>query len=205
MSGAFIIIEGGDGAGKDTQIDLLKNTLPPEQFVFTREPGGTPLGKKLRALLLESPEPMVQEAEAFLFLADRAEHMAKVVKPALMAGKHVVSNRSWVSLVAYQVFGRNRPDMRAFIDEAHELVYKAVRPDLIVYLDITPEDGLRRAAARGAMNTMDSAGLDFHKRVYRGFQECLTQEAHVLTLDATRSIEDLHREILTRVYDVTKQ
>ena len=149
MSGQFIIIEGGDGAGKDTQIDLLKEKLSGENVVFTREPGGTALGKELRKLLLEGPEPMVQEAEAFLFLADRAEHMAKVVEPAVAEGKHVISNRSWVSLVAYQVFGRNRPDMRKFIDAAHELVYKAVRPDLIVYLDITPEEGLKRAAARG--------------------------------------------------------
>ena len=107
MKGKFIVIEGGDGAGKDTQIELLKKDFP--DFIYTREPGGTPLGKVLREMVLhKSYGELPLLTEAFLFLADRAQHVAEVVAPALAADKTVVVNRSWVSMMAYQVYGREQ-------------------------------------------------------------------------------------------------
>src|SRR5437016_13442588 len=97
MSGKFIVVEGGDGAGKDTQIELLKKDFP--DFIYTREPGGTELGKVLREMVLhESHGSLPLLTEAFLFLADRAQHAAQVVAPAIAAGKMVISNRSWISM-----------------------------------------------------------------------------------------------------------
>src|SRR5271165_6927320 len=105
MRGKFIVIEGGDGAGKDTQIGLLKREFTGEHFIYTREPGGTALGKVLRDMLLyESYGSLPLLTEVFLFLADRAQHVEEVILPALTAGKNVISNRSWVSMVAFQIY-----------------------------------------------------------------------------------------------------
>src|SRR3989344_6422130 len=125
IKGTFIVIEGGDGAGKDTQIELLKKEFNGPEFVYTREPGGTALGKVLREMLLhESYGALPLLTEVFLFLADRAQHAAEVVVPALKKGKTVISNRSWISMVAYQLHGRDRLDMRAFVEPAIAEAYK---------------------------------------------------------------------------------
>jgi dTMP kinase len=203
-TGRFIILEGGEGAGKDTQMELLKQALPEGAFVFTREPGGTALGKRLREILLESENVVTNETEALLFLADRAQHMAEMVRPSVEHGLHVISNRSWVSLIAYQIYGRGRRDMLPFISAAHELVYKEVKPDLIIYLDISPEESARRVQERGnGKDTMERNDPDFFGRVRAGFIETLKGEPAALALDATRSREDLHAEILGKIRTLT--
>lgn len=201
--GAFIVIEGGDGAGKDTQIDLLTKVLPPERFLFTREPGGTPVGQKLRAILLEGREAISDETEALLFLADRAEHMNTIVRPAIEKGTNVISNRSWLSLIAYQIYGRGRLDMLPLVNAAHDLIYRNTRPDLIIYLDIPPEAGILRTHHRGHKDAMEREQLAFHDRVHSGFAAELKKEPNAVMLDATKPPGDLHKKILERIQSLS--
>lgn len=203
MRGKFIVFEGGEGAGKDTQIDLLKATVLGDQFVFTREPGGTPLGAKVRSILLDTTEEVSVEAEAFLFLADRAQHAATRIVPALESGTHVVSNRAFYSSIAYQVYGRVRFDLRPILDLAHEKIYAHSMPDLVVWLDLDPQVGLVRAAARGRMNRIDLASVETHERVRQGFAAQLEGKPNVLKIDATAPIEGIHHVILERIQKLT--
>lgn len=195
MKGKFIVFEGGDGAGKDTQIDLLKAELPTEQFVFTREAGGTPLGKELRRLLLSHEYPVSDLAEAFMFLADRAQHMAELVRPSLEKGLHVISNRSWVSLMAYQVYGGQQEHLLPLVNFAHEEIYQGQAPDAIIFLDVDPEVGLERSGKRGTLDRIEVASLDFHKRVQQGFYTALKKAKNVHQIDAMRPIEDIKEEV----------
>lgn len=199
--GKFIVVEGGEGAGKDTQIDLLKEKFSPEEVVFTREPGGTEVGKALRALLLDGTHPVSKNAEVFMFLADRAQHMAELVTPSLQNGQHVISNRSWISFIAYQVYGREQEHLLPLIEMAHKEIYKDQEPDLVIFLDVDPEIGLERTKKRGSMNVIDRAPLEFHKCVQKGFQKALENMQSVATIDASRSIEEVQEE----VYDVVKK
>lgn len=192
MRGKFVVFEGGDGAGKDTQIDLLKQELP--DALYTREPGGTPLGKELRKLLLDGEDISVT-AEALLFLADRAQHMEEIVAPALVSGTNVISNRSRYTLVAYQVYGRNCHDLKPLIDVAHEYIYREYTPDLIIWLDLEAKEGLRRAEGRGDRNRIDRAPLDVHERIRQGFVEQFYGMKNVAKIDASRSIEEVQADV----------
>lgn len=199
MKGKFIVFEGGDGAGKDTQIDLLKKTLPAEEFLFTREPGGTDLGKELRHLLLESSYDIDDVAEAFMFLADRAQHTAKLIRPSLEKGVNVISNRSWISFVAYQIYGRQQEYLLPLIEFAHREIYKDLEPDLVIFLDIEPEEGILRSEKRGDMNSIDRAPLEFHRRVQQGFYTALNKAKKVDRIDAAGSVEDIHKRVYATV------
>ncbi|MFZ4519804.1 MAG: dTMP kinase [Microthrixaceae bacterium] len=170
MSAArFIVFEGGEGCGKSTQAALLAERLAA---VLTRQPGGTALGRSLRALLLAERDdsaggaPMDPRAEALLMAADRAQHEAEVIGPALAAGRHVVCDRYIGSSVAYQGHGRGlAPDEVAHISEW------AVggRPaDLVVLLEVDPDEAARRRGAPS--DRIESAGAEFHRRVAAGFR-----------------------------------
>ncbi len=137
--GFFIILEGGEFAGKTTQANLLLKYFQRLQIsaIKTKEPGGTLLGKKIRRLLLFSREKPDFKAEAFLFSADRSEHYSKVIIPNLQDNKVIVSDRGWPSTIAYQGFGRgiSLKFLQYLINEA---TFK-VKPDLVIFLDIAPE------------------------------------------------------------------
>jgi dTMP kinase len=201
----FITFEGGDGSGKSTQLRLLADYLSARgrQVVCTREPGGTNLGKMIRRVLLEAGDEKISpETELFLYLADRAQHVREVVRPALAAGKIVLCDRFTDSTLAYQGYGRE-VDLR-MLDELNRMASGGVVPDLTFLLDCPPELGLSRTAAR--METQkprarredrfERKEREFHDRVRRGFLELARKDAkRIRLLDARRSIEDLHTEI----------
>src|SRR3989344_5996221 len=150
--GAFIVIDGGDGAGKDTQIARIKNFFcGPVDVLFTREPGGTAIGKQLRKVLLSSENTALSpETELLLFSAARAQFMKEIVIPALKAGRNVVTNRFDSSTAAYQIYGRQRAHLRplfasinalALTDATTGTIY---RPDLYILLDVLPKTGIIR-------------------------------------------------------------
>src|SRR3989338_5515447 len=142
MKGKFILVEGGDGAGKDTHVERLRELLKDRETVFTREPGGTRLGKTLREMLLHgSHGPVSLPAELFLFMADRAQNMEEVIKPALAAGKVVVSYRSFMSFLAYQIYGREQYGWQDFLQTGINKIYEGITVDLAVVLDVSPEAG----------------------------------------------------------------
>jgi dTMP kinase len=166
--GAFITLEGGEGAGKTTQLRLLAERLRAagREVVETREPGGTPSAERIRALLLgEGPwEPVT---EALLHFAARREHVAGLVLPALAKGRVVLSDRFADSTLAYQCFGLGLP--RAVWDRLAEVTLEGLRPDLTLVLDLPVARGLARASARGGNNRYEALPEAFHARVRAGF------------------------------------
>jgi dTMP kinase len=170
--GVFITLEGGEGVGKTTQQVLLVERLHQEGYacLCTREPGGTALGKTLRELLLHG-DPFSPLAELLLYAADRAEHVSKVVAPALAAGQVVVCDRFTDSTLAYQGYGRGL-DLEK-IRQLNGLATGGLQPHLTLWLDLPPEVGLARV---GLADRLEQEHLEFHRRVYQGFQALAAAE-----------------------------
>lgn len=201
--GLFVTFEGGDGAGKGTQLGLLGAWLTDagHRVVRTREPGGTGLGLELRELILHRPDEIAPRAEALMYAADRAQHVATVVRPALADGAIVLQDRYLDSSVAYQGSGR---DLGA--DEVRSLSLWAtdgLLPDLTVLLDIDPGIGLARVAAANRdreYDRLEAESLAFHTRVREAFLSLAAREPERwLVLDATASRESLADRIRSAV------
>jgi dTMP kinase len=204
--GIFLVFEGGEGAGKSTQVDLLATTLIAEGWdvVVTREPGATEIGKRIRSLLLDQPAgpagaaTLTPRAEALLYAADRAHHVASVVRPALAKGSIVISDRYIDSSLAYQGAGRTLP-----VDQVSWLSSWAtggLLPDLVVLLDIDPAVGLARAAGRGTTDRLEAEHLAFHERVRYAFLDLAGQDPRrYLVVDAARPQAEIAAEIAERV------
>ncbi len=197
--GTFIVIEGGDGVGKDTQVSLLQKEFG--DFLYTREPGGTALGKVLREMLLhEAHGSLPPLTEAFIFLADRAQHVSEVIAPALASGKNVVSNRSWISMLAYQIYGREGFDMQSVVESATSLIYRDCPIDLAIILDAPPEVGAARQRAQGKpLDVLESLPLEARERIRNGFLEVAKGLPKAVLLDADRSVEEVYRDVRTAV------
>ena len=200
MNGLFLTLEGGDGAGKTTQADLLQSWLEDRghEVVRTREPGGTRLGKALRDLLLHG-ESVSPRAEALLYAADRAQHVTEVVRPALGRGAVVVQDRYIDSSVAYQGGGRvlNSDDIRRISDWASE----GLAPALTILLDVPPATAAERMSDAGrAADRLESEAEDFHQSVRDEFLRIADAEpARFLVLDGTDEIDEVHGAIIARV------
>ncbi|MFF5234326.1 dTMP kinase [Dactylosporangium sp. NPDC000521] len=204
VSGLFIVFEGGEGAGKSTQVKHLAEALRKlgRDVVVTREPGATALGARIRSLVLDPPdvtgEVVTPRAEALLYAADRAHHVASVVRPALTRGAVVVSDRYVDSSLAYQGAGRTLP-----VDEVSWLSKWAtggLKPDLVVLLDLEPSIGLARAGRRGDADRLESESLAFHERVRYAFLDLAAADpSRYLVLDASMPPEALAAGVLQRV------
>ena len=204
MTGTFITFEGGDGAGKSTQAELLGSWLEArgEEVVRTREPGGTRLGSEIRRLLLHGGEEVGDvdpRAEALLYAADRAQHVARVIRPALERGAWVVQDRYIDSSLAYQGAGRvlNVAEVRRISEWASEGLW----PQLTVLLDLDPATAAERRDARGGTaDRLESEAAEFHAAVREGFLGLA--EAHpdrYLVVDAALPAEDIHGKIIAAV------
>lgn len=173
MKGVFITFEGNEGCGKSTQIAMLCDYLKSRKIecVLTREPGGTVLAEKIRALLLDvkSGAKIFPKAELLLFEAARAQHVDEIIKPALASGKFVISDRFFDSSTAYQ--GGARGLGEAFVKSANALAVGDCIPDLTILLDVPAELGLERARVRdgGYSDRMGSEKLEFYESVRRSF------------------------------------
>ncbi|QIM15262.1 dTMP kinase [Leucobacter insecticola] len=199
MSGLFITLEGGDGAGKSTQAELLAGWLEERgrEVVRTREPGGTTLGVELRKLLLHGGD-VSPRAEALLYAADRAQHIATVVRPALERDAVVVQDRYIDSSLAYQGAGRvlSVEDVRRISEWASDGLW----PQLTVLLDIDPGEGATRRVSRGGSDDrLEAEAIEFHRAVREGFLELAKQGPdRFLVIDATLSADEIHARILAR-------
>ena len=198
-TGAFIVIEGGEGAGKSTQVRELTVWLREQGFdvVGTRQPGATKLGMRLRGLLLDRENTHITpRAETLLYAADKADHVEQEILPALQRGAVVISDRYIDSTLAYQGAGRELS-----VDEIREVNVWATQglvPDLTVLLDVDPEEGLSRLG--GPTDRIESESADFHNRVRKGFRALAEEHPErYLVLDAQEPHEQVTREIQRRV------
>jgi dTMP kinase len=204
--GRFIAFCGGEGAGKSTQIALLAAHFATSRrpALMTREPGGTPEGQHLRKLLLTaSAGSWTPLAETLLMVADRAQHIERVIAPALDAGTHVVSDRFVLSTLSYQGAGRGVP--AALIRDLHRQACADLWPDLTVIFDIDPAIGLERSRRRLSRSGSDESrfealDLAFHQRVRAGFlDEAKASDRPHAVIDATRPIGEIATEIAALV------
>jgi len=196
--GLFVVFEGGDGSGKSTQLGLLREHLEGLGLpvVVTREPGGTGAGERIREILLD-PETvgLHDRAEALLYAAARAQHVAEVIEPALAEGKVVLCDRFIDSSIVYQGAGRGLGEYR--IEELNLWATGDVVADLIVLLDVSVDEGLRRAGSGGGHDRLEAAGEDFHASVRDAYRRRADAEPHRwLLLDGRLAVDDLHARIL---------
>lgn len=194
--GLFVVFEGGEGSGKSTQMAAFANWLRARglEVVITREPGGTAIGDRIRDILLDkNASEMDARAEALLYAADRAQHVAEIIRPALEAGKVVVSDRFVDSSLAYQGLGRGLG-----VDEIlsiSEWATGALKPDLVFYLRVDPSAGLRRAG--GNPDRIEDAGLEFHDRVGAAYLELAKRwPGRFAVIDASRSKAEVHADVI---------
>ena len=194
MRGLFITFEGADGCGKTTQLNLLAEFLRKKGFevIITREPGGKGLGEKIRKILLNYDGDVSANCEAFLFLADRAQNIDIVVKPAIKAGKIVLCDRHTDSTLAYQGYGRGVDLMQAKM--LNKIATSGVIPDLTFVFDIDVETSMARVGKN--KDRMESAGIEFHERVRKGYLEIAKQEPErVKVINSKGSIENIFEEV----------
>jgi len=201
-SGRFITLEGGEGAGKSTQIMRLKNWLEARgrSVIVTREPGGSPGAEMVRKLLVEGPaERWDGTTEALLHFAARRDHLRSAVWPALKQGRWVVSDRFADSTRAYQGYGHGL-DL-AMLDRLYAIAVGDFRPDLTLILDLPVETGLERAAARrGTETRYESLPRDFHDRVRAGFLEIAKSEPkRCVVIDASKDADTIAVAVATVV------
>ena len=194
--GRFIVLEGGEGSGKSTQATLLSAAL---EAVQTREPGGTAVGAQLREVLLgRGTTGLSDRAEALLMAADRAQHVAEVVEPALAAGRHVVCDRFLGSSVAYPGYGRGLDPVE--VRDLSVWATAGLLPDLVVLLTVPAEESVRRTG--GARDRIEDAGTDFHQRVADGFAaQAAADPDRWVVVDGTGTKDEVSATVRAAVAD----
>lgn len=206
--GRLIVFEGGEGAGKTTQLRRLAAQLNDDRISYAvfREPGGTPLGDAVRDLLLHTDGHVEAAAEAALFIASRAQLVGAEVRPALERGKHVLLDRFLLSTYAYQIHGRGLPEEELRV--ANRLATGGLVPDLTLLLTLPAETGLARAGARGAADRIERADVDFHERVAQAFAtfgSAEWQRTHpecgpIVAVDARGTVDEVGKRVSAAVY-----
>jgi dTMP kinase len=210
----FITLEGGEGAGKTTQVVHLAGFLARQgvKSILTREPGGTVLGKQIRAVLLNPDHAgMAAETELLLYMADRAEHVHTVIRPALAAGTTVLCDRFFDATLVYQ--GVARGLTAEWIGQLHDLVFTGLKPDLTLLLDLSPEVGLaraRRQLEKGVRSRRESRfegeTLIFHQRVREGYLALAHQEpGRFRVIDAGQEEPRVRKDIQAAVEAVLNE
>ncbi|RHB47003.1 dTMP kinase [Exiguobacterium sp. AM39-5BH] len=198
MKGMFITVEGPDGSGKTTQLQLLVRSLTEigYEVVVTREPGGTKVGNSIREVLL-SPEhdEMTPRVEMMLYAASRAQNIDQVIRPALKRGAIVVCDRFVDASIAYQGYGLQY-DLNQILS-LNEWATAGIKPDLTFLFDLTPDQASRRMKERGQLDRIESRDESFHQRVYDGFKKILEHHPdRMVRIDANATIEMIQDEVL---------
>lgn len=198
----FITIEGPDGGGKTTQMNMLVPVLEEQglDFVRTREPGGTDIGDQIRSVIMNMKnKAMNPRAEILLFCASRAQLVEELIRPSLENGKIVLCDRYADSTMAYQGYGHGLD--RDALGQLLHFATGGLKPDLTLLLDISAEAGLRRRIVNhDEWNRMDDYALRFHERVRNGYLEMAAAEPErFAVINADRSIEEIHEEIVSTI------
>lgn len=205
MSGLFLSFEGGEGAGKSTQIQRLAEHLRAQgkSVLVTRQPGGTGYGQRIRELILapNASEQLSERAELFLYLADRAQHVDAVIRPALTTGVVVLCDRYTDSTLAYQGYARNL-DIQE-LQELNALATQNLQPDRTFWFDIDPELGHERIQGRAQLDRLESEALSFHQRVRSGYAALAAAEPERWRrLDAAQEVDLITQDLLILVSEL---
>ncbi len=198
--GAFIVFEGCDGCGKSTQIRLLAEYFQKTKkaYITTREPGGSAVSEKIRNIILDGKNTSISdECEALLFASARVQHLKDTVEPNILDGKAVLCDRYIYSSFAYQ--GKARGLGYDFIEKVNAYAMTHTIPDVVFFIDFTPEQAFERKHGADKNDRMEQAGLDFHKKVYDGFKECLPTYAKdtLVVLDGKKTKNEIFEDVLT--------
>jgi len=203
--GLFITFEGVEGAGKTTQIELLKNELDRRgiEYIVTREPGGTAIGEKIRGVLLD-PEnkEMNYMTELLLYYASRAQHLYEKINRAKESGKVVICDRYSDSTMAYQGYGRGID--KQLIETLNAVVERGNKPDITFIIDADPEVTLVRAKRKSENigDRLEQESLEFHKRVREGFiAQAKREPERIAVIDGNKSIEEINGDIIARLFE----
>lgn len=201
--GIFISMEGPDGAGKSTQIALLKDYLSTKGYdiIITREPGGTSISEKIRNIILDkNHKEMADNTELLLYTAARAQLVEEVIKPALSSGKAVISDRFVDSAAVYQGIARNMG-----IDEVYavnEYALQGLMPDVTIMLLLSAEEGIRRKKCQAVLDRMEAEGLEFHRKVVDGYRILAERfPERIASIDATKDVQTIHKEMIAIIED----
>ena len=201
--GLFITFEGADGSGKTTQLNNIKTFLEEKGFdvVITREPGSLELGQRIRNILLHYDGVVADRCEIFLFLADRAQHVETFIKPAIAEGKIVLCDRHTDSTIAYQGYGRNQ-DVE-LLKKLNEIAVNGLKPDLTMLFDVSTETAQERVGSE--KDRMESAGIEFHRKVRKGYLELYKEEPdRIKLINANNSIETVFEDAKNIIIDLIK-
>jgi dTMP kinase len=196
MTAKFIVVEGLEGAGKSTAMAMCKTFLEEKHinYVQTREPGGTKLAESLRNIVKQQHvEDIASETELLLMYAARAQLLKNVIQPALAKGQWVLADRHNMSSQAYQGGGRQLSDTT--LNSLSDIVLKGLTPDLTLYLDISPEVGLKRARGRGELDRIELEEVSFFHRTREKYLQLAQQDPHCVIINAEQTIADVHADI----------
>lgn len=201
MEGIFITIEGPDGSGKSTQIELLKKYLEDRGYdsVVTREPGGTTISEAIREIIL-NPEykEMSYMTELLLYAAARSQLVNQIIRPAIEEGKAVICDRFVESSAVYQGIGRGLGVSTVY--EVNNYALGEVKPKLTIFMDLDAEDGLKRKKKQAALDRMEQEDIEFHKRVVEGYRKLADlYPERIVPIDATLTVEEIHTKIVEEV------
>ncbi len=201
VSGLFITMEGTDGAGKTTQINMLRDYLENKGYsvICVREPGGTAIGEKIREIIIDKNNAeMCQMTEAMLYAAARAQLVNEVIMPALKDGSIVISDRFLDSSLVYQGYARGMGERR--IRNLNRYAVEDLEPDITFFLRLKPEDGLKRKRAQAELDRIESEHFNFHQRVYDGYVSLARRnKKRIKMLDALKDAQELHAIILKEI------
>lgn len=206
MKSKFIVIEGGEGSGKSTLIELMKKEFN-NKFVYTREPGGSIYAESIREIALTHPDAKSASSETqfALMWAGRHDNLQKTIIPALKSGKHVLCDRFDSATYAYQIFGMEAKRLEKLFWQIRSTFLKDKKPDLYIILDVKPETGLQRVALRkGQTNHFDERKIDFHNRIRLGLKKFSKHEKNCIFIDANKSLEEVEKQFITVVKKICK-
>lgn len=198
--GLLITFEGPDGSGKTTQIELLEKYLLENKYEVLkfREPGGTKISEKIRNIILDNDnKEMCGMCEALLYAASRAQLVNQKLKPALEDGKIIICDRFVDSSIVYQGIGRELGTQR--IRSINEAALDGLKPDITIMLTIPFEEGLKRKCSQKKLDRLENGGSSFHKKVFNGYLEIAKQCDKIKVVDAYRSKEKIHKDIINLI------
>ncbi len=202
--GKFITVEGTDGSGKSTQIELMKQYLTGNglDVVLTREPGGTKIGEKIRAIILDNKnEEMCDITEMLLYAATRAQLIHEVIGPAIEQGKIVIADRFIDSSYVYQGYGRGMG--LEIVDAVNNVAINGIFPDMTVFFDISPEIALKRRMSKTGADRIEEEDMEFHMKVYNGYKELAQKNPQrIKTVDSNRCIEEIAKDVIKLIDEI---